>query len=122
MADNFYKNLLLKIINEEKTFLIFFLTTIIAVNLLNILEITYPKDGTYYIYLAENLVQNFQKLGEIDVISIGKKIHTPQVGVVFLLSIFYLVTKKFYLYLFIFFIIFLYFFSIRVLYKIIRYF
>ena len=106
MADNFYKNLLLKIINDEKTFLIFF-NNGYCCKLLNILEITYPKDGTYYIYLAENLVQNFQKLGEIDVISIGKKIHTPQVGVVFLLSIFYFVTKNF---TYIFFYFFYYFF------------
>ena len=83
MADTLIK-LLLKIINDEKRFLIF-LTTVIAVNLLNISD-TYPKDGTYYIYLA-NLVQNFSKLEKL-MYFYREKIHTPQVGVVFLLSIF----------------------------------
>lgn len=117
MANNFYKNLFIELITNQKIFIIIFSSTLLVAFLLNIFQITYPKDGVHYIYLAKSLLSNIGDLSNIRTMIIGDKIQTPQFGSIIILSTFYFLSPKFYLFLFILTVLILNVFSIKILFK-----
>lgn len=117
MANNFYKNLFIELITNQKIFIIIFSSTLLVAFLLNIFQITYPKDGVHYIYLAKSLLSNMGDISNIRTMTIGDKIHTPQFGSIIILTTFYFLSPKFYLFLFIFTVLILNIFSINILFK-----